>query len=193
MNISFSENGSLKEYEKSFTVELNKAVDFLDKELVKLNANKISPAMVENLVVVANDKKLILKHIATISTQDSSILIINPFDIAMIGFIEKALGNTQLGATPKNDGTSIKMTFPPMSQARRLELIKMVSAKKEESMTILRKVRQDIQTIIKKYEKDKKISEDFSKKIQKSLTTVIDLITSNITKSCEKKEKALLS
>ena len=192
IKITYSENLSIKDFEKSISEETKKIVDFLDKELLKLRTNRVHPSLVEDLKVNVYGKVTLLKGLAVITTSESNIIVISPFDPSNIAEIEKALSALDLGGTPKNDGKTIKIVIPPMSQSRRLELVKMVHSKKEESLISIRKIRQEVLNDLKKVEKDKKVSEDFSKKLQKSLQNSIEEINSTINLICQKKEKSLL-
>lgn len=192
IKIIYSENLSIKDFEKSISEEVKKIVEFLDKELIKLRVNRVHPSLVEDLKVNIYGKVTLLKGLAVITTPESNIIIISPFDPSNISEIEKALSILDLGGTPKNDGKTIKIIIPPMSQSRRLELVKMVHLKKEESLISIRKIRQEVLSDLKKVEKDKKISEDFSKKLQKSLQNFIEEINLSINLICQKKEKSLL-
>lgn len=191
-NIIFSESLSQKDFEKKVLEEMKKSVDFLDKELLKIRTSRANPSLVDNIKVDVYGQLMPLRSIAVITVPEPATIFIQPFDISSISQIEKALMQSDLGTQPRNDGKSIKIILPPMSQARRSELIKNVHKKQEEFLITIRKIRQDFLTSLKQAEKDKKISEDLSQRLQKSLQFCLDETSKNISKLVENKEKALL-
>jgi ribosome recycling factor len=189
--IKISEQISIKEFEKSVIEEMKKSADFLNSELAKIRTNKVNTSLIEDIKIAIHGKNIPLKGLSVITTPDACTLSIQPFDISNINDIEKALSQVNLGAQAKNDGKIIKITVPPMSKERRLELIKLVGKKKDEALIGIRKIRQEILATIKQTEKDKKISEDLSTKLQKTLQNGLDSVTLILNSLCQKKEISL--
>lgn len=187
-----SESISQKDFEKKVNDEIKKVIDFLEKELAKIRTNRSHPSMVEDLKIMAYGELNPLKNLAMITTPESNSIVISPFDPSIINDIEKILSTIDFGALPKNDGKTIKIILPPMSQTRRQELTKMVGKKQEETLSAVRKIRQEFLDLIKKTEKDKKISEDISKRLQKYLQNCIDIMSNTVSTISKKKEQALL-
>jgi ribosome recycling factor len=190
-NIKVSEQVSLKEFEKNVFDEMKKAIEFFEKELSKIRTNRTHPSLIEDIKVNIYGAVKPLKAMAVITTPEANSLLIQPFDVSTIVEIEKALSLIDLGGQAKNDGKSIKIIIPPMSQSRRAELVKMVYKKQEESLIAVRKIRQDVSGLIKQAEKDKKLSEDMSLRFQKVLQNVLDSISNNLSTICKKKEASL--
>ena len=191
--IKLVESISLKDFEKEINEELKKIIDFFEKELSKLRTNRAHPSIIEDILVIHYGTQTQLKHISVISATESNMLTVQPFDHSTLHDIEKALStSSDLGGVVKNDGKTIKITFPPMSQERRQDIIKSIAKKQEISLISARKTRQDYVNTIKKAEKDKHISKDLSEKLQKMLQNIIDLASNNINTLSQKKEKSIM-
>ena len=193
LKIIFSESISIKDFEKKTIDEMKKSVEFLEKELLKIRTNRAHTSLVDGIKVENYGQFVALRSIAVITTPEPTTINIQPFDISNLIAIEKAISQSNIGTQAKNDGKCLKIMLPPMSQARRVELIKNVHEKQQEALISIRKVRQDMITDIKKAEKDKKLSQDLSSKIQKSLQGALDEISKIISKMIETKEKSLSS
>jgi ribosome recycling factor len=186
-----TETLSPKDFEKRVLEEMKKTVDFFEREIAKLRTNRAHASLVEDIRVQVYGQQMPLKNLAVITVPEATVLLIQPFDTNTIIDIEKALSTCDLGGQPRNDGKMIKIILPPMSQARRMEMMKVVSKKQEEALVGIRKVRQDVVTLIKQSEKDKKVSEDTSARLQKLLQTLLDSITNTISQITKKKEVSL--
>lgn len=186
-----SENTSIKNFEKEINDLLKPNFDFLEKELAKLRTNRAHPSLIEDIKIFCYNSSNQLKNLGIITILESNTLLIQPFDIDTLPDIEKALSQSEFGFNPKNDGNSIKIVLPQISKERRIELVKLVSKKNEEIMNSGRKIRQDILNEIKKKEKDKKISQDFSQRLQKILQNSFDQFSQTINQISKKKEISL--
>jgi ribosome recycling factor len=186
-----NDNINPKNFEKLAEKEFAASVSFLEKELQKIRTNRAHPSLIEDIKVMLYGDLTPLKHIAHITCSDTVTISVQPFDRSTIGEIEKALSQSDIGLNPKNDGVTIKITLPTMSKERRAELIKQVGKKKEEALIQGRTIRQDITKKITESEKKKQISEDTSKKLQKSLQTVFDKINNDTNSLAKKKESQI--
>ena len=193
MALLFNENLSSKVFEKYVIDSMKMTVEFFEKELGKLRTSKANPSLIEDTRVLVDGKVTVpLKKIALITVVDATILLIKPFDFGMLINIERAMSQTDLNLSLKNDGSTIKIILPPMSKERRLEFVKLLSKKNEEAFVQLRKTRQDILNEIKKSEKSKDLSQDFSQRLQKALQVQFDLVSTLIEQLTKKKEISLL-
>lgn len=127
-----------------------KAVDHLKDELLKLRAGKASPAMLNGLMVEYYGNPTPLSQVANISAIDSRTLSIQPWEKNMLGPIEKAIFEANLGITPMNDGESVKITIPPVTEERRKDLVKQGKALTEDGKVSIRNVRHKMIDFIKK-------------------------------------------
>jgi ribosome recycling factor len=191
MDIKLSESMSIKEFEGHVSSELKKSIDFFEKELSKIRTGRAHVSLIEDVKVQCYGQEMPLKEMAIITTPEPAAFLIQPFDMSIIGEIEKALLKTDLGAQPRIDGKAVRINLPPMSQARRDELAKTVGKKAEEAMISIRATRQDIMNNIKKALKEKALSEDIEKRLVKSLQLQVDNTSKKITFIASNKEKTL--
>lgn len=184
---------NLKNFENDSLKLFSPVLLFLEKELVKIRTNRAHPSLIEDIKIITygGAETTQLKNLALITTADALTLFIQPFDASTANDIEKALSQSEIGLNPKNDGRLIKINLPPMSKERRIELSKTVSKKKEDAIVQARKTRQDILNEIKKAEKDKKLSQDFSQRLQKILQQSFDKINEQLDLISKKKETFL--
>ncbi len=190
MSIKIEEN-NLKAFEASVAAEMDKVIVHCQKDLSSVNTGKASTNMVEDLKVECYGNMMILRELAAISTPESNMIVIQPWDKGTVSAIEKAILASHLGLTPNTQGTVIRLELPPMSVARREELAKVVSKKAEDAKVALRNVRKDVGNLIKDNEKKKTVSEDFVKRLTKSLQDATDKFVAHVEALGEKKKKDL--
>jgi len=190
MSIKIEEN-NLKAFELSVAADMDKVLQHCQKDLSTVNTGKASASMVEDLKVDCYGNMMILRELASISTPESNMIVIQPWDKGSVSAIEKAILASHLSLTPNTQGTVIRLELPPMSVARREELAKLVSKKAEDAKVALRNVRKDVGNLIKDLEKKKMVSEDFVKRLTKSLQDATDKFVANIDAMGEKKKKDL--
>jgi len=178
---------ALKEVEES----MKKAVEATKREFGELRSGRANPKMVEGIRVNYYGTPTLLKDIATISIPEAKLLVINPWDPNSIKDIERAILQSDLGITPMVDGKIIRLIVPPLSEERRMELIKLVKKAAEEGKISIRTIRRDAKDKIKSLEKNKKISEDDRFKGEEELQKLTDKYTKEIDKILEDKEKEL--
>jgi len=133
-----------------------------------------------------------LKSLATLATPDSQTIQIQPFDAGSIGLIEKAIGMSDLGLTPNNDGKVIRINIPPLTEDRRKDLCKLASKYAEEGKVALRNLRRDGIDQIKKQGKDTELSEDQSRDEQDKIQKLTDRFISELEKHLADKETDIL-
>ena len=192
MSIKIEEN-NLKAFDLSVAVEMEKVIVHCQKDLSSINTGKATTSMVEDLKVDCYGNMMILRELASISIPESNMIVIQPWDKGAVSAIEKAILASHLGITPNTQGTVIRLELPPMSSARREELAKVASKKTEDAKVALRNVRKDVGNLIKDSEKKKTVSEDFVKRLTKSLQDLTDKFVANIDALGEKKKKDLKS
>lgn len=163
-----------KDFESALKPEMEKPLEFLKKELLKIRTGRSNPAMIENIRVQCYGSDMGLKELAAISAPDARLLVIQPWDKTVINNIEKALQTSDLGLTPVNDGDLIRIQLPNLSSERREEFIKILHKKLEECRIAIRNVRKEFQNAVRDSEKDKDISIDYSKKLLANLQTITD-------------------
>lgn len=172
------EEGNIKSLEKPVCIEMDKAIAHLDKDLATIRTGKAHVGMIENIKVECYGGSLMnLRDIASLTAPDVNLLTIQPWDKGLLNDIERALNASHLGITPKVDDDMIRLEVPRMSIERRDELSKLVGKKVEECKVNIRNIRKDSQNAIRDSEKSKKISEDFGKRLTKTLQDLTDKYT----------------
>ncbi|MDD5705680.1 MAG: ribosome recycling factor [Kiritimatiellae bacterium] len=132
----------------------------LKEQFAGLRTGKASPALVENVQVIYYGTPTRLRDIAGISTPEARLIVINAYDPTALHDIEKAILAANLGVTPMNDGRVIRVPIPELSEERRKELVKVARRHAEDARIAVRNIRRDANDLIKKLQKDGKISED---------------------------------
>lgn len=189
--ISILEENNIKPFDLSVSAEMDKAVKHFEKDLTSVNTGKASASMVEDLKVDCYGNMMLLRELASISTPDTNLISIQPWDKSVVAHIEKAIMASHLNINPQTNGTVIRLELPPMSGARREELTKVVSKKAEDAKVAIRNIRKDFGNVIKENEKKKTVSEDFSKRLTKNLQDFTDRFIAQIDVLGEKKKKDL--
>jgi ribosome recycling factor len=192
-NYTFTEGASTTPFEATVESEMNKHIQHFEKELQKIRTGRAHPSMIEDIKVFAYGTMMPLKETAAISAPDAQLLVVQPWDKTIMPDIEKALSTSDLGVTPATDGPLIRIVLPKMSSSRRDELSKVLGKRLEECKIALRNVRKDVHTAIRETEKDKKISEDYSKRLQDLLQKITDKVTSQADALSSKKEAEIKS
>jgi len=154
--------------------KISKAIEVLQNELAGIRAGRASSNLVENLLVESYGSKMPLKQVASISVPDARSLAIQPWDRANLAGIERAIRQSDLGLNPVNDGTMVRLNIPPLSSERRDELIKLIGQRAEAAKVTIRNLRHEAMEVIDHQVKDKAVSEDESKRLQKTVQDKID-------------------
>jgi len=183
-----------KGFEQAMSVEIDKPLKHFERELLKIRTGRAHTSLIEDVMVVCyGGAPMPLKNVASISAPESRLLTVQPWDVAVINDIEKAIQLAELGLTPVNDGKIVRIQLPEMSGARREELVKVLGAKLEECKVSMRNVRKDFHNLIRDAEKAKTISKDFVSRLMDSLQKVTDLFIEKAENLSEKKEKDIRS
>lgn len=184
--IAFQE-GDSKSFEKLLASEMDKAVKHFEKELTTIRTGRASTALIENLRVECYGQFMPLRELATLAAPEGRLLTIQPWDKSSISSIEAAIHNSDLGVTPANDGSIIRIQLPQMSSARREELVKLLGKKTEEARVAVRNVRKDFHNELREAEKKRIISEDFGKRLSTLMQKVTDQFIEKIDQTSDKK------
>ncbi|MCF7800113.1 ribosome recycling factor [Candidatus Babeliales bacterium] len=190
--IIFTE-GNTKDFENTLRVEMEKPIKHFEKELASVRTGRASTGLVETLKVECYGQIMTLKELATLSAPDARLITIQPWDKTIIGDIEKAIKNSDLGINPINDGTLIRLQLPMMSSSRREELVKVLNKKTEECKIGIRAVRKDFHNQLRDTEKAKGISEDFASRLTDLLQKITDEFTKKVDTMHDKKANELRS
>lgn len=193
IQLSFVEGSPTKSFETSIDQEVSKPFSHFEKELQKIRTGRAHTSILEDIKVVAYGTAMSLKDVGTISAPEPNMLVVQPWDKGLAGEIERAIAMSDLGVTPLNDGTIIRVPLPKMSSARRDELTKILAKRLEECRIAIRAIRKDVHNLIREAEKGKKISEDYSKRLQAVLQKIIDAAIEKAEHISAKKENEIKS
>jgi ribosome recycling factor len=171
--------------------KMDKAVSVLKEELAGVRTGRATPAILSRLVVEYYGTPVPIQQLATFSVPEPRTLVIQPFDKGSIGAIEKALQSSDLGITPSNDGSVVRLGFPPLTEERRKELIKVVHHRGEEGKVAVRNVRRHAKEELERLEREGTISEDDLTRSEKELQKLTDRHTATIDESLAHKEREL--
>ncbi|WP_066173094.1 ribosome recycling factor [Bacillus marinisedimentorum] len=156
---------------KQAAERMDKAVQAYDRELATVRAGRANPALLDKVQVEYYGMPTPLNQLATISVPEARLLVVQPFDKSSIGDIERAIQKADLGLSPSNDGSVLRISIPALTEERRKELVKLVKKYAEEAKVAVRNIRRDANDELKKLEKDGEMTEDelrgFTEDIQK--------------------------
>jgi ribosome recycling factor len=170
---------------------MQKAVEATQHNFNSVRTGRANASLLDRITVEYYGAETHLKALANISSPDATTLMIQPFDRSSMRAIEKAISESDIGLTPNNDGSSIRLNIPPLTTDRRKDLVKMVSKLAEEGKVAIRNVRRDAIDSLRKLEKAKEISEDESKSQQEQVDKLTDKFVKNIDKVTAEKEKEI--
>jgi len=151
-----------------------KAIEALEHDLSTIRTGRASGGLVENLKIDYYDTPTPLNQLASISVPDARLIVIQPYDRTSIETIEKSILKSDIGLTPSNDGTVIRLTIPPLTDERRQELAKQVRKRVEEGRVEVRNIRRDVHDRLRKMEHDSEISQDELHRAETDLQKVTD-------------------
>jgi len=171
---------------------MRKAIQFLESELIKIRAGKANPQMLDGLVVDYYGSPMPINQVANVSVLDARTLSIQPWEKNMLQPIERAIIAANMGVTPQNDGSLIRIFMPPLTEERRKELVKKCQAEGEQSKVAVRNIRRDSIEQVKKLQKNG-LSEDAAKDGETSIQDITNKYISMVEKLLEAKEKEIMA
>jgi len=178
---------------KDATTRMGKTASVLKSDLQTLRAGRASPQILDRIQVDYYGTPTPLQQVGNISSPEPRMLVISLWDPKMLGAVEKAIQKSDLGINPSNDGKSIRLVVPELTEERRKELTKLVKKMAEESKVALRAIRRDAIEQVKKLEKAKEITEDDLKDAEETLQKETDKAVKEIDKLAAEKEKEILT
>lgn len=157
---------------KDTETRMSKSMDALQHHLGSIRTGRANPAMIEDIQVEAYGSMMPLNQVASISVPEARMLMVQPWDKGSIKAIEKAIMSSELGITPNNDGTVIRLAIPMLNEERRKQMVKQVNGHVEDAKVSVRNIRRDAMHAIKTLTADKEISEDEEKRAHDQLETL---------------------
>jgi ribosome recycling factor len=173
-------------------VKMNKSLEVLQHEMSTIRTGRATPTLVDRVQVDYYGVPTPLLQLAQVHAPEPRLLLIQPYDRNSISAIEKALQKSELGLTPGNDGTVIRIPFPPLTEDRRKELVKVVKHRTEEARVAIRNIRRDELHGVEKLEKDGEVSQDEAKRAHEQLQKITDQHIERADQMGERKEAEIL-
>jgi ribosome recycling factor len=183
---------ALKDLVHETETRMKKSIESARREFSEVRTGRAHPGLIEGLHVDYFGTPTLVKQIASISVPDPRTVLIQPWDVSVIPELERTISNSNLGATPSNDGKVVRLNIPPLSEERRQELKKVVKEMAEKTRISLRTIRRDANDRIKKLEGEKTVSEDDGFKTHEEIQKLTDKYIKDVDVLLEEKSKALM-
>lgn len=172
--------------------KMARAVAHLQTEFQAIRTGRATPALVEHLKVEYYGTDVPMQQIAGFNVPEARLLVITPYDKSALKAIERAIQNSDLGINPSNDGSVIRLSFPPLTEERRRDFVKVAKHKGEEARVAVRNVRRAARHDLEALEKDGEISSDELERAEKELEKVTHDYVAEIDRMLQHKEQELL-
>jgi ribosome recycling factor len=182
----------IKELYRDMEKKMEKSLDSLGRELSSIRTGRASLSILDSVTVEYYDSQTPLNQVATLSVPESRLIVIQPWDPSVIKDIEKAILRSDLGLTPSNDGKVIRIPIPPLTEERRIQLVKVVKRNGEDCKVAIRNIRRDAISEAKEFEKEKVISEDDLRRAQDEIQKITDKLIEKVDDVVQNKEKEIL-
>lgn len=171
---------------------MEKTLNVLKNEFQKIRTGRASTSILDSVKVDYYGNLSSISQVATLAVPEPRTITISPWEAKTIPAIEKAIMNANIGLTPSNDGRTIRLNLPPLTEERRKEIVKDLKKKAEDDKVALRNIRRDAIDKLKKLEKDKAVTEDELKKLEKEVQDVTKAFEAKIDDAVAHKEKEVL-
>ncbi|MDD6489488.1 MAG: ribosome recycling factor [Clostridia bacterium] len=172
--------------------KMTKSVEHLENEFAGIRAGRANPSVLDKLTVDYYGTPTAINQLAAVSVTEARTLTIQPWDKSVLRGIEKAIQTSDIGINPQNDGTVIRMIFPPLTEDRRKEIVKDIAKMGEDAKIAVRSIRRDAMEKLKAMKKSGDITEDEQKQGEKKIQDITDNHIKNIDKATEKKQKQIM-
>ncbi|MBT9164517.1 MAG: Ribosome-recycling factor [candidate division WS2 bacterium] len=171
---------------------MNKAITKLKEDLSLIRTGRVNSRILEKISIIYYETPTPITQLCQVSIPDARTLLLQPWDKNILKEVEKAILKSDLGITPSNDGTNIRLVFPPLSEDRRKELVKNMHKHGEECKVIIRNIRRDQNEHIKRAQNDDLISEDLMYNIQEKIQKTTDKFILMVEELVRAKEKEIM-
>ncbi len=181
-----------KELIVDMKLHMDKSVESLRKEYQRIRTGRASSTLLDDIKVDYYGTPTGLSQVATLAVPEPRTITIQPWEAKLIPAIERAILKSELGLNPMNDGKTIRLMLPALTEERRKELVKGLKRQAEDAKVAIRNIRRDAIEGIKKLEKDKKVTEDDLKRAEKEVQDVTNAVSAKIDEVFGHKEKEVL-
>lgn len=186
-------NDKAKEIISASETKMQAAVSFLEDDLKTYRVGKANPSVLNNVMVNYYGSPMPVPQVASVTTPDARTMAIQPWERNMIGPIEKAILDANLGFTPSNNGEIIRCVIPPLTEERRRELIKRAGGAGESGKVAVRGARREAIDALKKAQKNEGLSEDIEKEAEDEVQKITDRYVKQVDELISAKEKEILT
>ena len=183
----------LKDEYKVYEEKMSKSIDSVSADFASVRAGRANASVLDRIMVDYYGSPTPIQQIASITSPDPRSLVIQPWDTSAVKLIKKAIETSDLGINPQDDGRSLRLAFPQLTEERRKELVKLIHKYAETGKIAVRNVRRDAMEYFKKAQKASEITEDELKIAEKDLQKLTDDSCKEIDKLLENKKKELMS
>ena len=173
--------------------KMEKAISSMKREFGSIRTGRANPMMLDKVLVDYYGVPTPLRQMSQVTVQDGTTLVISPYDKSTLKEIEKAIIKAEIGITPNSDGICIRLTFPPLTEERRKEIVKDVKKLGEEAKVARRNVLRDMTDDLKKLEKSENLPEDSVKDNQDKIQKLTDKYTGIVDSAVTEKEKEVMT
>ena len=182
----------LKDEYKVYEEKMSKSIDSVSADFASVRAGRANASVLDRIMVDYYGSPTPIQQIASITSPDPRSLVIQPWDTSAVKLIKKAIETSDLGINPQDDGRSLRLAFPQLTEERRKELVKQIRKYAENGKVAVRNIRRDAMEAIKKQEKAAEITEDDRKQAEKDLQKLTDDSCKKIDDLMARKEKELM-
>ena len=175
-----------------YNEKMEKTINGLVNDYASIRAGRANPGVLDRVAVEYYGAMTPINQVAAVSVSEARILVIQPWDRACLKLIEKAINASDIGIPPQNDGICIRLVFPPLTEERRKELCRTIAKHAEEAKVNVRNHRRDANDFCKKQLKDKLITEDDLKDLEKDIQNLTDDFVAKVEKMAAEKEKEIM-
>ena len=172
---------------------MQKAVEATQRAFNTIRTGRANAAILDKITVEYYGTPTPIKSLASISTPDATTIMIQPFDRSSVSLVEKAISMSDLGLTPNNDGSTIRLNIPPLTSDRRKELVKQAAKFAEEGKVSIRNIRRDAVDAVRKQEKNSEVSEDEARDLQDSIQKLTDKYVAKVEQILGEKETDIMT
>ncbi|HEY4565800.1 ribosome recycling factor [Planococcaceae bacterium Storch 2/2-2] len=177
---------------KDTTDRMEKSIESLNRQLASIRAGRANASLLDRVVVEYYGAPTPLNQMASVSVPEPRLLVVQPYDKTIIDDVEKAILASDIGITPSNDGTVIRLAVPALTEERRKELVKEVGKEAEDAKVAIRNIRRDANDELKKLEKDGELTEDELRRYNDDVQALTDDFIKKVDESVKVKEEEIL-
>lgn len=182
----------MKEQLKIYEEKMDKTTDSLMNDYASIRAGRANPHVLDKIKVDYYGTPTPIQQVGNISVPEARMILIQPWEKSLLKAIEKAIQTSDLGINPNNDGSVIRLVFPPLTEERRKDLCKTVSKTAEDAKVAIRAIRRDANDKFKAAKKASEVTEDDLKQLEKEIQDITDRFIKDIDKAAEAKSKEIM-